>query len=230
MRVSGGARRGVVKICGLTTAGDALAAAAAGADLLGFVFFPHSRRCLPAAATAWIAALPLGRAGRVGVFRDQEAGLIEEVVAAAGLELVQLHGDEDPETCARLGGRGRVIKAVSVDGPVDWGRVRAWAEVARILFDTASPTGGGTGRTFDWSLLAACPPGLSFWLAGGLNPGNVGAAIALARPEGVDVASGVELAVGRKDPARMRAFVGAARAAWAGLEEGRGGVDETPAR
>lgn len=230
MPVRGGARGGVVKICGLTTADDALAAAAAGADLLGFVFFPHSRRCLPAAAAPWIAALPLEGVGRVGVFRDQEAGLIEELAAAAGLELVQLHGNEGPEVCARLGGRGRVIKAVSVEGPVDWGRVRAFGEVAQILFDTASPTGGGTGRTFDWSLLAGRPPGLSFWLAGGLHPANVGAAIALARPDGVDVASGVELAGGRKDPARMRAFVGAARAAWAGLEEGRGGVDETPAR
>ncbi len=230
MRVSGGASWGVVKICGLTTAEDALAAAAAGADLVGFVFFPHSRRCLPSAAAAWIATLPLAGVLRVGVFRDQEPGLVEELAAAAGLELVQLHGEESPEVCARLGGRGRVIKAVSVGGAVDWGRVRVFAEVARILFDTASPTGGGTGRTFDWSLLAERPAGLSFWLAGGLHPANVGAAIALARPDGVDVASGVELGVGRKDPARMRAFVGAARAAWASLEEVRGGMDETAAR
>lgn len=216
---------GVVKICGLTDAADAAAAAAAGADMVGFVFFPGSRRALPAQAADWIAALARTPA-KVGVFRDQPVGFVQEVASQAGLAKVQLHGAEPPEMCAELGGRERVIKAVSVAGPLDWGRVRAWAEVAQVLFDTASPTGGGTGRVFDWNLLAQRPADLAVWLAGGLNPTNVAAAIAAVRPAGVDVASGVEAKVGRKDLARMRAFVAAARAAWAAL----GGLPEGGAR
>jgi len=202
--------RVTVKICGLTCAADALAAHDAGADHLGFVFFPASRRCLGEDAAAWIAGIP---GAKVGVFRDQPRDLVERVRDAAGLSLVQLHGGETPETCAALGGRGRVIKAIPVAGAVDWGRVRAFAEVARVLFDTASPTGGGTGATFDWTLLEGRPAGLSFWLAGGLRAGNVGAAIARVRPAGVDVASGVERSVGRKDPATIRAFIDAVREA-----------------
>jgi phosphoribosylanthranilate isomerase len=206
--------RVTVNICGLTSPEDALAAHAAGADDLGFVFFPASRRCLGEEAASWIAALP---GWKVGVFRDQPLALVERVRAAARLDLVQLHGDEPPEACATLGGRERVIKAISVASTVDWGVVTAYAEVARILFDTASPTGGGTGATFDWGLLDGRPPALSFWLAGGLRPENVGEALARVRPAGVDVASGVEQAVGRKDPARIRAFIAAVRVAgWEG--------------
>ena len=216
MPVGRGGLAGIVKICGLTNPVDAAAAAAAGADLVGFVFFAGSRRALPAGAVEWVAALPRTPA-KVGVFRDQPSGFVEEVASRAGLARVQLHGAEPPEMCAALGGRARVIKAVSVSGPLDWGQVRAWAEVAQILFDTASPTGGGTGRVFDWGWLAQRPADLAVWLAGGLTPANVTAAIAAVRPAGVDVASGVEAAVGRKDLASMRAFVAAARAAWAAL-------------
>jgi phosphoribosylanthranilate isomerase len=207
-----------IKICGLTSADDAHAAVAAGADAIGFVFFPASRRCLDADASAWIRALE--GTPKVGVFRNQERAVIERVRDAAGLDLVQLHGDESVELCAALGGRERVIKAIPVAGAVNWRQVERYARVARILFDTASPTGGGTGRIFDWSLLAQRPHGLEFWLAGGLRPENVARAIAAVRPAGVDVASGVEHAVGRKDAARMRLFVSAVRAAGAGLGAG----------
>jgi phosphoribosylanthranilate isomerase len=204
-------QRVTVKICGLTSAADARAAAAAGADFLGFVFFPASRRCLDEQACAWIrgvSALP-----RVGVFRNQDLGLIRSVREQAALDLVQLHGEESPEICGELGGRERVIKAVAVSGGLDWGRVAAYAEVARVLFDTASPSGGGTGRAFDWTLLRGRPPGLDFWLAGGLRPATVAQAVAEVHPAGVDVASGVESSVGRKNPARMREFVAAVRVA-----------------
>jgi phosphoribosylanthranilate isomerase len=197
-----------VKICGLTSREDALAAHEAGADYLGFVFFPASRRCLGASSCGWIRELP-GR--KVGVFRDQPRAWIEEIAAAAGLDLVQLHGDETPAECAALGGRGRVVKAVAVAGPVDWGGIGELAGAARILFDTASPTGGGTGRAFDWGFLAGRPDGVEFVLAGGLTPDNVAAAIARVRPAGVDVASGVESSVGRKDPEKVRAFIAAVR-------------------
>ena len=200
------AARVTVKICGLTNPEDARNAHEAGADFLGFVFFPASRRCLSREDCAWVRGLP---GEKVGVFRDQPAAFVAETVAAAGLRWVQLHGDETPEECAALGGRPRVIKAVSVAGPIDWGRVKALATVARVLFDTASPSGGGTGRTFDWSRLDERPEALDFWLAGGLSPDNVAAAIARVGPSGVDVASGVEASLGRKDRARVEAFVAA---------------------
>jgi phosphoribosylanthranilate isomerase len=202
--------RVTVKICGLTGPADAREAAAAGADYLGFVFFPASKRRLDVGACAWIREL--GPAPpKVGVFRDQEGAFVEGIREAADLQLVQLHGGEPPSACAALGGRERVIKAVPVGDVVSWRRVMEYAPVARILFDTASPVGGGTGRTFDWAVLGERPAELAYWLAGGLTPENVGAAIARLHPAGVDVASGVEAAVGRKDPARMRAFVAAAR-------------------
>ena len=202
--------RGVmVKICGLTSAADAEEAVQAGADYLGFVFFADSRRCLMRPDLNWITKI--AGAAKVGVFRNQERAFIEGVRREAALDLVQLHGDESPAMCEALGGRERAIKAISVAGAVDWPRVAEYAAVARILFDTASPRGGGSGRTFDWSLLAGRPAGLTFWLAGGLSPANVAAAIAAVQPAGVDVASGVEVAVGRKDPARMQAFVDAVR-------------------
>jgi phosphoribosylanthranilate isomerase len=174
------------------------------------VFFPASRRCLDTAACSWIRGVP---GAKVGVFRDQEVARVAELRERAGLELVQLHGGESAEACLALGGRGRVVKAISVSGPVDWGRVREYAEVARILFDTASPIGGGTGATFDWSLLRERPEALAFWLAGGLRPENVGEAIRTVAPAGVDVASGVEQSVGRKDPDRILAFLAAVREA-----------------
>ena len=202
--------RVTVKICGLTNPEDALAAHAAGADFLGFVFFPASRRCLDEGAAAWIAGVP---GPKVGVFRDEPHEVVERVRGDARLDLVQLHGSETPAECAALGGRERVIKAISVRGPVDWEGVHRYAGVARILFDTASPTGGGTGTVFDWSLLDGRPAGLELWLAGGLRPENVAKAIARVHPAGVDVASGVERSVGRKDPDRIRAFIDAVHAA-----------------
>ena len=202
--------RVTVKICGLTSATDARAAAAAGADYIGFVFDPASRRCV-GAAPAWIREI--GGVAKVGVFRNHAVAAVARARDEVGLDLVQLHGDEPPESCAALGGRARVIKAVPVSGLVDWAAVARYAGVARILFDTASPTGGGSGRTFAWAALAGAPAGLEFWLAGGLTPENVAAAVAQARPAGVDVASGVEGPGGGKDEARMRAFVAAVRAA-----------------
>jgi len=208
-----------VKICGLTSLEDARLAAELGADYLGFVFFPHSPRCLPGASAQWIREV--GSAHTVGVFRDQPSSFVSDVREAAGLKLVQLHGSETPEACAELGGRDRVIKTISVAGPLDWGRVESFTTVARLLFDTATPRGGGSGRRFDWRLLDGRPLGLVFWLAGGLRPDSVREAIVNLRPAGVDVASGVEASVGRKDPATMRAFIEAVRSAQDDLDAGR---------
>jgi len=201
--------RVTVKICGLTSAADARAAAAAGADFLGFVFYPASKRAVGPSAPGWIREV-VG-APRVGVFRDQEVSAIRGLRDEAALDLVQLHGGEPPEVCEALGGRARVIKAVSVGRDVDWGIVAAYAAVARVLFDAASPSGGGTGRSFDWRLLASTPSDLEFWLAGGLTPENVARAVRDVRPAGVDVASGVEGSPGRKDADRLRRFISAVR-------------------
>lgn len=198
-----------VKICGLTNPDDARAAVDEGADFLGFLFSPASPRCVGGGAAAWISLIE--GAQRVGVFRDQDLGLIRRVSEEASLDLVQLHGHETPELCAELGRREEVIKAIPVDERTDWGLVAAYGQVARVLFDTGSPSGGGTGRPFDWSLLAGGPPGLAFWLAGGLTPENVARALAEVRPAGVDVATGVEAVVGRKDLGKMRAFIAAVR-------------------
>ena len=185
---------------------------AAGAEFIGFVFDPASRRFVGSSA-AWIR--DVAGAARVGVFRNLGVEAVARAREDAGLDLVQLHGDEPPEACAALGGRERVIKAIPVSAAVDWAEVARYARVARILFDTASAAGGGTGRPFDWGVLAGAPAGPTFWLAGGLDPENVAAAVETVRPAGVDVASGVEASVGRKDAARMRAFVAAVRGAGA---------------
>jgi phosphoribosylanthranilate isomerase len=201
--------RVTVKICGLTNPADARAAAAEGADFLGFVFFPASGRYVGVSAPSWVRVLE--GAPKVGVFRDQNEATVRRVRDDAALDLVQLHGGEPPEMCEALGGRARVIKAISVGGEVDWGRAAEYAGVARVLFDTASEFGGGSGRLFDWSLLAGAPAGLEFWLAGGLTPENVAGAVAQVGPAGVDVASGVEATLGRKDLEKVRRFITAVR-------------------
>ncbi len=200
-----------VKICGITGAADAHAAVAAGADYVGVVFYPGGRRNVGDGAATWISRV--SGAPTVGVFLDQGPDEIRRTREEAGLALVQLHGHESPELCDELGGRNEVIKAIPVGGRIDWGLVKAYSQVARVLFDTASSSGGGTGRPFDWHVLASAPPEIDFWLAGGLRPTNVARALIQARPAGVDVASGVEAALGRKDPDKMRRFVEAVRGA-----------------
>ncbi|MFN3413252.1 MAG: phosphoribosylanthranilate isomerase [Thermoanaerobaculum sp.] len=194
-----------VKICGLTDAGDALMAAEAGADYLGFVFAPSSPRTLSVADCLWVEAVPFP--AKVGVFRDQPRDFIEQVREKAGLSWVQLHGQEPPELCEALGGRQAVIKVITVETSVDWELVKTYAQVSRILFDA----GGGSGRSFPWELLASPPLALRFWIAGGLSPDNVAQAIAVCAPAGVDVSSGVESCPGRKDPVKVRAFIRAVR-------------------
>jgi phosphoribosylanthranilate isomerase len=206
-----------IKFCGLTGPDDAHAAAQAGADYLGFVFFTASPRVVGPSDVPWIRALE--GTPKVGVFRDQDPEWIARLRQDAGLALVQLHGHESPAMCAGLGGRERVIKALGVGEVIDWRLVLEYARVARVLFDTGSPSGGGTGQRFDWDLLAGAPAGLEFWLAGGLTPANVAGAIARVKPAGVDVASGVETAVGRKDADKMKSFVAAVRSAPVGTPE-----------
>ncbi len=205
-----------VKICGIWEPDAARAAAEAGADAVGFVFAPSRRRVTVEQAAALAAILPPFVA-RVGVFVDETRERILEAVAACGLSAVQLHGDEPPELCRAL--PVPVIKAVRVADARSLealGRYR----VSAFLLDAYAPgSPGGTGRTFDWDLAAGLGREHRIILSGGLNAANVTDALARVRPYGVDVSSGVETD-GRKDPAKIRAFVEAVRR-WDAREDGR---------
>lgn len=177
-----------VKICGITRSEDAELAAELGADFLGFVFVPESPRCV----TPHTVPLP-GRAGgplRVGVFRNASRDTILRTIDVARLDVVQIHG----RAVEDLG--VPTIRAFHVGNALPDTTTRA----DYILFDT----GGGTGRTFDWSLLATYRRTIPFFVAGGIHPGNVAEAIAATRPFAIDLASGVESAPGIKDHDRLR--------------------------
>jgi len=220
-----------VKICGLTRLEDALAAVAAGADYLGFIFYPPSPRAIaPQAAAALAAQLRAAdrftrpdRPRLVGVFVNESPAAIATVLAQCGLDLAQLSGDEPPEVVTDAASPlfGRAYKALrprsAGEAAADSARYLAPDALPgpRLLLDT--PHGrlyGGTGETGDWALaatLATAVPRLM--LAGGLTPKNVAAAVARVRPFAVDVAGGVESAPGIKDPDRVRAFIAAAKSA-----------------
>lgn len=193
-----------VKICGVTCVEDALAAVRFGADAIGFNFYPRSRRYLsPAAAAGIVAQLPAGVTA-VGVFVDASAEQICEAVQTSGIGCVQLHGAEEPSL---LSGLNRpVIKALPATEEV----AVAMGRFAADAFLLDAPV-GGSGRTFDWSLAQNVPRTKPLYLAGGLDPSNVAAAIRAVRPDFVDVASGVEDAPGIKNHERMAQFIRAAK-------------------
>ncbi len=208
------ARRLFVKICGVTSKEDARLAADAGADAVGLVFWPGSPRHLDVATARGITAVLPPFVLRVGVFVNADRETLARIAEEAGLDLLQLHGDEPPEALENL--PRRALKSIRV-GP---GFAPAEAEryagsAAGLLLDTrVEGTPGGTGRAFDWSLARGLKERCGFLvLAGGLTPETVGEAIRAVRPHGVDVSSGVESSPGRKDPLKVRAFVEAARSA-----------------
>lgn len=199
-------RRTRVKICGLTRAGDAQAAAAAGADAIGLVFYAKSPRAVDAAqAGAVLAALP-PFVTRVGLFVDAPAAFVTEVLGAVPLDLLQFHGEEPPDYCAAFGRPW--IKALRVRPGLNLaGEARRYGAAAALMLDAYRPgVPGGTGESFDWGLI---PPGMGprIVLAGGLTPDNVAEAIARVRPYAVDVSGGVESTRGIKDSAKIDAFM-----------------------
>lgn len=214
-RTRGG--RLLVKICGITSPGDASLAVESGADALGFVFWHMSpRRVDPAQAAAIARDLPESVL-RVGVFVDAPREDMEGIADAVGLDVLQLHGDEPP---ASLAGLPRpALKAVRVGPGFAAEEATRYCEHAvGLVVDTRLPgetqMPGGTGVPFDWSLVKGLADRVPFlMLAGGLSPANVAEAVRAVRPQAVDVSSGVEGLPGRKDPARVRAFLEAARAA-----------------
>ena len=205
----------VVKICGITSPADARVAVEAGADALGFVFWSMSpRKVDPVRAAAIARDLPESIL-RVGVFVDAPPDEMKGVADEVGLDLLQLHGDEPPE--ALVGLPRPALKAVRVGkGFAPEEAMRYTEHAAGLVVDTRLPgetqMPGGTGVPFDWSLIKGLADRVPFlMLAGGLGPANVVAAIRAVRPHAVDVSSGVEGLPGRKDPAKVRAFVEAAR-------------------
>src|SRR4051812_17768964 len=204
-----------IKICGLTTPQDALAAIEFGADALGFNFFPGSKRFVGSAAP-WIDELP-ATVEKLAVLVDPSWEEAWEIARMPGITALQLHGAETPEFCWRLRDAGiRFEKALPVEGSDSLLQVPDFSTDTVLLDSSRAGEFGGSGRTFPWEIarrFASANPQLRVVLAGGLTPENVAGAIALLQPFGVDVTTGVEGAAGRKDYARMRAFIEAARAA-----------------
>jgi len=209
-----------IKICGIRDDRVLEAAIAGGAAYAGFVFFAKSPRNVSLVEAAMLSARAAGRIGRVGLFVDATDEAIAAVLAAAPLDVLQLHGDESP---ARVGGlRARfglpVWKAIPVAGPGDVDRAVAWRGAADlILFDARTPKGtlpGGMGLAFDWGLLAGWKAGGfpdGWGLAGGLSPANVAEAVARTGAPLVDCSSGVESAPGVKDVGLIAAFCAAVK-------------------
>ncbi len=195
-----------VKICGICDAEAAAMAAEAGADLLGFHFCSSRRRVTPEEAKAIADALDV-RPVIVGVFIDQSEDEVRQVSSFVGLDLVQLHGSEPPGFKA-----GRpVIKVLKVRDEMIGG-ASDWPDP--LMIDSWSPDQrGGTGRTWDWELARPLLESRRVFIAGGLEPGNVGDVVSRFQPYGVDVSSGVEAEVRVKDPEKMRAFIRAVRLA-----------------
>ena len=214
-----------VKICGLAAPKALDAALDAGADMVGFVFFPPSPRHLTFAAARTMGARVGGRAQKVALTVDGDDALLEGIVEALRPDVLQLHGHEPPARVANLKKRFGVpvMKAIAVAAAEDLASVEAYAGLAdRLLFDARAPREatrpGGLGNVFDWRLLENIRPGVPFMLSGGLDAANVTEALRITRAPGVDVSSGVERAPGDKDPEKIRAFVRAAREAAASLD------------
>ena len=194
-----------VKVCGITRQSDALLAAELGASALGFVFWEGSPRVVgPEAAAEIVAALPPNVAP-VGVFVDPTKDWVCEVAEQVPLGGIQLHGQETVEFCQDL--PYRVMKAMSLRTAADLATITALPQDIGVLLDAHDPVArGGTGRTIDWSIAAAAAKRRHVFLAGGLGPENIEAAVATVRPYGVDVSSSLETAPGIKDAGKVRAF------------------------
>jgi phosphoribosylanthranilate isomerase len=208
-----------VKICGLRTPEALDIALHAGADMVGFVFFPPSPRHVDFAAAQALGARIKGRALKVALFVDADDEWIAASIAALAPNLLQLHGKETPERVFAVKGRFRlpVMKAIALETRHDLTGVPHYTRIAdRFIFDARAPRDatrpGGLGKPFDWRLLKNLDPRVPFMLSGGLNRDNVAEAIAMTGADGVDVSSGVERAPGEKDPDLIREFIRAARA------------------
>jgi phosphoribosylanthranilate isomerase len=201
-----------VKICGITNIDDALAAAEYGAAAIGLNFWRPGKRYIDPERAAEIAGALPARVRRVGVFVDERAETVREIAGRVKLDVLQLHGEETPAYLATLGPY-EMWKAVKMAPGWDAASLAGYGNVSAFLLDSPGATPGGTGETFDWDWAARARPYGRVILAGGLTSENVAAAVRRARPWGVDVASGVESAPGKKDHAKMRDFIAVAQGA-----------------
>jgi phosphoribosylanthranilate isomerase len=208
-----------VKICGLKSSDTLEAALVAGADQVGFVFFPPSPRHLGLEGARILGEQVAGRAKKVALTVDADDQLLGQIVAALHPDVLQLHGKESEERVAlvRTMFGLPVMKAVPIASKADLGAARQYARVAdRLIFDARAPQDatrpGGLGKPFDWKLLSGIDIRVPFMLSGGLDAGNVAEALRLTNAPGVDVSSGVEREPGVKDANKIREFIATARA------------------
>jgi phosphoribosylanthranilate isomerase len=211
----------LVKICGLSAPGALDAALDAGADLVGFVFFPPSPRNVAPALARDLGASVKGRALKVALTVDADDALFDAITENLKPDVLQLHGQESPERIRGLKAKFGlpVMKALPVETNADLAVIDRYRGVAdRLLFDARAPREatrpGGLGKPFDWTLLTNVEAGPDYLLSGGLHVGNIAEALAVTGAPGVDVSSGVESSPGVKDPDKIAAFVKAAREAW----------------
>ena len=199
-----------VKICGVISVSDGLAAAAAGADMIGLMFYERSPRHIPLATAIEIARALPPHVVKVGVFVNPSADAVQRAIAECGVSLLQFHGDEPSEFCTQFGVMS--LKAFRIRDAAALAALPGYSTDAWLL-DAFSPDAlGGTGEQFNWDLaLDAKKLGRPIFLAGGLTPENVAEAVRRVQPFAVDVSSGVESAPGKKDPAKVRAFITAAK-------------------
>jgi len=204
-----------IKFCGITNLRDAERAVSAGAWAVGLIFWPQSPRRCELDTAAEIAAALKRRVEVVGVFVNPTLDELSQTAEAVGLTIVQLHGDEGPALCAEAGRRTgcRVIKAARVRSRADIQALSSFHTDLHLLDSYVPGVPGGTGETFAWELAREHRGHVPVILSGGLTPENVADAIAVVAPFAVDVASGVEISPGRKDPVKLEAFAAAARAA-----------------
>jgi phosphoribosylanthranilate isomerase len=207
-----------VKICGLTSPQDVVAAADAGARYVGFVFFPKSPRNVSVQQAKTLAAeVPFGVA-KVALTVNADDALLDEITQNVAIDILQLHGSESVERVAQIKTRTGlpVMKAIGISDAEDLQKIVDYGRVADMLLVDAKPPKnadlpGGNGLAFDWRLLAGRKWAVPWMLAGGLTPDNVQQAIQLTGARQVDVSSGLESAPGVKDPAKVAAFVSAAQ-------------------
>jgi phosphoribosylanthranilate isomerase len=209
----------IVKICGLSTPETLDAALDAGADMVGFVFFPPSPRHLGLELARDLGQRVKGRATKVALTVDADDATLADIVKALQPDILQLHGSEAPARLRDIKQKFglQVMKAIAVETSADLAPLAGYAAVAdRILFDARAPREatrpGGLGTVFDWHVLQRLDLKLPFMVSGGLDAGNVADAVRVTRAGGVDVSSGVERAPGDKDPGMIRDFIRAARA------------------
>ncbi len=201
-----------LKICGITSVEDAIEAADAGIDAVGLMFHKPSPRFVDKNMAAAIAGALPPSVARVGVFVNSEPAFVREMITECGLDIAQFHGDETPGYCSRF--PVRVWKAFRIRDEASLKALSDYQTDAWLLDSFVKGALGGTGERFNWDLaVEAGRSGVPIVLAGGLAPDNVENAIRTVGPWGIDVSSGVESAPGRKDPAKVREFIRAARAA-----------------